>query len=201
MTPEKKSEVQSQRHSPVGVEGPNHHVVDSATVQRRVWSLFGQWMTPAGEQGSHSYNWRQLNAANGQGVGLEKNPAESVALANILISALWSPESRIQLPHACTSDLQKLWANKWCYFKPLNLCNLLRSNRKWILACAWQRAGCYSKLNSNGFGGMSFLAFHPRKFTFKKSLTWLVLLLSQLISNISNPLLWGILFWKAVCLS
>lgn len=123
------------------------------------------WMTPATKQGPRSYNHRQLHSANNE---LEGESWWKCSPGQHLDSALWfQPEKRIQLPHDHTSDLQKLEANRWCYFKPLNLCDLLHNNRKLIFAFAWQSPGCSSKLNAKGFEEMSFLVCHPLKFSMR----------------------------------
>ena len=93
-------------------------------------------------------------------MGLDET-SESEALADILISTLWNSEQRLQLSHAHTSELKKLLANIWCYFKPLNLYDLLNCNRKLTLAFAWLSPGHSPKFNSKGFWGILFLAFYP----------------------------------------
>lgn len=141
------------------------------------------WRAPCGKEWQETfrgYEWplqqsRDLSPTTAGNwilptMSLKENPDESVVLVNILISALWfQPEQRIQLPHDHTSNLQKLEANKWCYFTPLNLCDLLHSNRKLVFAFAWQSPGCSSKLNSKGFEEMSFLVCHPLKFSKRRS--------------------------------
>lgn len=142
------------------------------------------WRAPCGrewQEASRSCEWplqqsRDLSPTTAVNwilptMSLKDSPDQSVVLVNILISALWfQPEQRIQLPHDHTSNLQKLEANKWCYFKPLTLCDLLHSSRKLIFAFAWQSSGCSSKLSSIGFEEMPLLVCHPLKFS-KRSAT------------------------------
>lgn len=156
-------------------------------------SLYQQWMTPAKEQGAHSCNCRQLNS-NNQGVSLEDNPDESIVLANIFISALGSPEQR-----GSSYSMLILTLCRNC--EPTN--DVILSYQIWVICYTakenkylpfYNRARWSSKLNSNGF----FLSV--LKNLVKKSPQWLVLALGQSISNISNHLLWGILFQKSMSL-
>lgn len=185
---------EAKRQSPIGLEGANCHVPDSATGQRMARSLYQQWMTPAKEQRAHSCNCRQLNSANNQGVSLEDNPDESIALANIFISASGSPEQR-------GSSYSMLMLTIWRNCEPTN--DVILSHQIWVICYTAKeneylpfhnRARWSSKLNSNGF----FLS--ALKNLVKKSPQWMVLALGQSISNISNHLLRGILFQKSVSL-